>query len=208
MSAMHTFAAGTAKGAFKVIEHSSNSVLIAGTYTACALGAPSRAWAGPCSRIFAFLLLPALVGGCTIVQAGKLIAPQHFGLTQIGSSLYVEVAISEAPEHSEAHWQGLIASNASRPTPEELRTFKTLKEWLAAVRKYGDDESIERKARGTPKMRPVYAAAGHELRPWLAAAGTQGLLTLIARLNKGEDFESVYQMASHPSTPRAASGSR
>ena len=259
-------------------------------------------------KISALLLPLFLVGGCTILQAGKLIAPEHFGLKPITSSIYVEagadeatraklreameqaesairaaygsanerpivnacisegcyksfggqgsiakvyggrillsprgldwhflahewshaeirsrltikawwnmpqwfdegvaVAVSEAPEHSEFHWQFLIASNAPRPTPEELRTFKSLEQWLAAIHKYGEDKNIERKVQGEPQMRPVYAAAGHELRPWLAAAGTPGLLTLIVKLNNGEDFESAYQTA-NPSLNRTHCG--
>ena len=104
----------------------------------------------------------------------------------------VAVAISEAPEHSEDHWQFLITSNVPHPTPEELHTFKSLKQWLGAVHKYGEDKNIERKAKGEPEIRPVYAAAGHELRPWLTKVGSSGLLAFIAKLNDGEDFESAY----------------
>jgi hypothetical protein len=105
----------------------------------------------------------------------------------------VAVAISEAPEHSESHWQFLVASNIPRPTREELHTFKSLRQWLDAVHRYGEVMNIERKAKGEPEVRPVYAAAGHELRPWLAKAGSSGLLRFIDRLNSGEDFESAYR---------------
>lgn len=107
----------------------------------------------------------------------------------------VAVAISEAPEHSESHWQFLVANNIPRPTREELHTFKSLRQWLDAVHRYSDGKNIERKAKGEPEMRPVYSAAGHELRPWLSKLGSPGLLTFIARLNDGEDFESAYQTA-------------
>lgn len=107
----------------------------------------------------------------------------------------VAVAVSEAPEHSESHWQFLVAADIPRPTPEELHTFKSLRQWLGAVHKYGDDRNIERKAKGEPAMNPLYAAAGHELRPWLANIGSAGLLTFIKRLNDGEEFESAYRMA-------------
>jgi len=107
----------------------------------------------------------------------------------------VAVSVSEAPEHSETHWQSLVASDIPRPTADELHTFKSLNQWLAAVHKYGDDTNVQRKAKGQPEIRPVYAAAGHELRPWLAAAGVQGLLAFIAKLNAGEEFESAYQTA-------------
>lgn len=105
------------------------------------------------------------------------------------------VAISDAPEHSENHWQYLVASNIPRPTREELHTFRSLRQWLDAVHRYGEDKNIERKAKGEPEIRPVYSAVGHELRPWLAKAGSPGLLAFIARMNDGEDFESAYQTA-------------
>ncbi len=119
----------------------------------------------------------------------------------------VAVAISETLEHSESHWKFLVASSTPRPTREELHTFKSLRQWLDAVHRYGDDKNIERKARGEPEMHTLYTAAGHELRPWLAKAGTGGLLALIAQLKDGKDFESAYQaidMTIERDTPPAA----
>jgi hypothetical protein len=107
----------------------------------------------------------------------------------------VAVAISEAPEHSEQHWLFLVSSGIARPAPEELRTLKSLDQWLGAVRRYSDNKNAERRARGEAEIHSIYAAAGHELRPWLAAAGNLGLLEFIARLNNGESFESAYQTA-------------
>ena len=107
----------------------------------------------------------------------------------------VAVAISEAPEHSEQHWQFLVASNIPRPTREELYTLRSLNQWLDAVRRYSDNKNAERRARGETEIHSVYAAAGHELRPWLATAGTPGLLAFIEKLNDGETFESAYQTA-------------
>jgi hypothetical protein len=247
-------------------------------------------------KIIILLLSASLIGGCSIVQGGKLLAPESFGLTPITPSIYVEagtdeatraklrdamgtaenairaayggvnshpivhacisegcyeafggrssvakvygdrillsprgldwhflahewshaemrsrltisagwhmpqwfdegvaVAVSEAPEHSESHWKFLVASNIPRPTREELHTFKSLRQWLGAVHRYGEDRNIERKAKGEAEIRPVYSAAGHELRPWLAKAGSQGLLGFIERLNCGAEFESAYQ---------------
>lgn len=249
-------------------------------------------------NIIVLLISASLVGGCSVIQGGKLLAPESFGLTPVTPSIYVEagadegtriklrdamekaettiratygsvnsrpivhacvsegcyeafggrssvakvygnrillsprglnwhflahewshaemrsrqtlsawwhmpqwfdegvaVALSEAPEHSESHWQFLVATNIPRPTPEELRTFKSLRQWLGAVHRYGDDKNIERKAKGEPEMHPLYAAAGHELRPWLAKVGSTGLLAFIERLNDGEEFESAYQTA-------------
>jgi hypothetical protein len=105
----------------------------------------------------------------------------------------VAVVISEAPEHSEKHWQFLVSADIPRPTGEELYTMKSLRQWLDAVHLYGETQNNERKARGDAEVRPVYTAAGHELRPWLAKAGTAGLLDLIQRMNDGEGFDSAYQ---------------
>lgn len=119
----------------------------------------------------------------------------------------VAVAVSEAPENSEAHWQFLVESNVARPTREELYTFRTPSQWDDAVGRYGEKKNLERKARGEPEIRPVYTAAGHELRLWLANAGRAGLLRLIAQLNSGMDFESAYRATgeSDPTDNRPAS---
>ncbi|MFO0774067.1 MAG: hypothetical protein U0172_05310 [Nitrospiraceae bacterium] len=108
----------------------------------------------------------------------------------------VAVAISEAPEHSEAHWQWLVASNIPRPTTEELHTLVSLQQWFDALHRYSGSKSAERNAEREPEYRPVYSAAGHELRGWLATVGPAGLMALIERMNGGEDFESAYRVGS------------
>jgi len=107
----------------------------------------------------------------------------------------VAVTVSEAPEHSEDHWQFLVTSRTPRPAPEELHALKSLWQWLDAVHRYGEDKNVERKAKGEPELNPVYAAAGHEVRPWLTDVGSSGLLALIESLNRGEDFNHAYQAA-------------
>ena len=107
----------------------------------------------------------------------------------------IAVAISQAPEHSEAHWQYLVASHVPRPTRAELFTYRTLRQWLDAVHLYGETQNTERKPKGEAEVRPVYAAAGHEVRPWLAKSGSQGLLGLLKRLNEGDELELVYSAA-------------
>jgi len=49
-------------------------------------------------------------------------------------------------------------------------------------------------AQGQPTLSPVYAAAGHEVRPWLAQVGSPGLLNFIQRMNEGADFEAAYTL--------------
>jgi hypothetical protein len=110
----------------------------------------------------------------------------------------VAVVISEAPEHSESHWQSLVASNIPRPTQEELHTFRSWKQWFDAVNRYGEDKNIERQAKGEPVIHPLYSSAGHELRAWFEKVGSHGFLDFIEILNSGEDFESAYQTANIP----------
>ena len=104
----------------------------------------------------------------------------------------VAVVVSEAPEHSEQHWQYLDARGIAKPGRDELLTYKKLAQWLAAGDRYQDGKNAERRARGEPEIHALYAAAGHEVRPWFAQVGTAGLLELIAQLNAGEDFSAVY----------------
>ena len=71
------------------------------------------------------------------------------------------VTVSEAPEFSDIQWQYLVDSNIFRPTRDELYSFKSIKQWVDAVRRYGIEKNIERKARGEPEVAPLYTAAGH-----------------------------------------------
>lgn len=105
------------------------------------------------------------------------------------------VAISEAPEHSEAHWQFLVAANVARPTREELLSLDSLRRWHDAVGRYGEKQNLERRARGEPEITPVYSAAGHEVRPWLRKVGSEGLQRLIADLNAGADLAVAFRPA-------------
>jgi hypothetical protein len=123
----------------------------------------------------------------------------------------IAVTVSEAPAHSEEHWQFLVASQIPRPTADELHALNSLRQWLDAVHRYGEDKNVERIAKGEPELNPVYAAAGHELRPWLQNAGSQGLLALLESLNDGRSFILAYKTA-NPAFKRTrrytASGTR
>lgn len=50
----------------------------------------------------------------------------------------VAVAVSEAPEHSEAHWQYLESHNVPRPDRAQLMSLQSLSQWLDAVHRYGE----------------------------------------------------------------------
>ena len=76
-----------------------------------------------------------------------------------------------------------------------MMSLQSLSQWLDAVHRYGEHLNPQRMARGEPRVAPVYGAAGHEIRPWLAVAGTAGLLSVIDALNVGDDFTTVYRTA-------------
>ena len=112
----------------------------------------------------------------------------------------VAVVLSEAPDHSEAHWHFLVASNIPRPSQKDLYELKTLRQWLNAVNHYGATQNSTRRANGETEISPLYTAAGIEVRPWLSKAGSQGLLALIDSLNSGREFESIYLEAKKSSS--------
>ncbi|HRJ53948.1 MAG TPA: hypothetical protein PLE99_14415 [Candidatus Thiothrix moscowensis] len=106
------------------------------------------------------------------------------------------VAISQEPEYSENAWQYLLTANLPRPGDGELQGLRTLPQWMDAVNFY-QQQVQARQIAGGMGVSPVYTAAGHAVRNWLATAGNQGLLVLIQRMNAGEPFAAVY-----PVTPR------
>jgi hypothetical protein len=110
------------------------------------------------------------------------------------------VAVSQAPRHSETHWQYLIANGIKRPTRQELVELESLRQWLDAVQRFGATRNAERRALGEKEIAPLYTAAGHEVRPWLATEGSVGVLRLIAKMNAGDDFSSIYVSHSDPTT--------
>ena len=105
----------------------------------------------------------------------------------------VAVAISQEPTQSEAHWDYLTDAGVARPTREQLLSYRSLQQWLDAVQQFGETRNQERKARGEVEIRPVYTAAGHEVRGWLGQVHYAGLLALIDRMNQGEDFDTIYR---------------
>lgn len=110
----------------------------------------------------------------------------------------VAVAVSQAPEHSEEHWQYLRDKHIPRPTRQELYSYQSLSAWIDAVVRFGDNRNRERKARGEPEIHSLYTAAGHEVRLWLTQVGRPGLLAIIDKLNQGADFAAIYTPAPQP----------
>ena len=110
----------------------------------------------------------------------------------------VAVTISRDPKYSEEHWRYLISANVPRPSRQELLACRSLTAWLDTVRRFGATQNRERREKGEPEVRPVYTAAGHEVRPWLDTVGTKGLWALIDGLNRGEPFEHIYTHMESP----------
>jgi len=102
------------------------------------------------------------------------------------------VMVSEAPVHSEAHWQYLQAQHVAHPSREELYSLRSLSAWNAAGTRYSDNKNTERRARGETEIHSLYTTAGHEVRTWFQQAGTANLLILISKLNEGNKFDEIY----------------
>ena len=109
----------------------------------------------------------------------------------------VAVVVSDDPKYSEKHWQFLVESNIPRPSQKELYRLKSLSQWLDAVKHYGATQNAVRRAKGESEIRPLYTAAGLEVRSWLSKTGSDGLLTFIESLNNGDEFESLYRTANN-----------
>ena len=90
-------------------------------------------------------------------------------------------------------WQFLIRTPIPRPSRDELLSYQSLRQWQKGLHRFGDDKNFDRRVQGQPTLSPVYAAAGHEVRPWLAQVGSQGLLKFIQHMNEDADFEAAYQ---------------
>ena len=101
------------------------------------------------------------------------------------------VAISQEPEYSENAWQYLLTANMPHPSYPELRGLRSLQQWTGAVGFY--QQQVQSRQFGGIGVSPVYTAAGHVVRNWLAAVGNQGVLMLIQRMNAGESFDAAYQ---------------
>lgn len=103
------------------------------------------------------------------------------------------VLVSDSPDHSEKHWEKLVEFDINRPTRSELMGLISLRDWLNAVKKYGSTKNAERKAAGEMEVRPVYTAAGNEVRLWFNEAKTDGLLLLISELKSGSRLNEIYK---------------
>jgi hypothetical protein len=75
-------------------------------------------------KVLALFLSLCILGGCTVLQAGKLLAPESFGLVQVTPGIYVETGadletqsrLGEAMVRAETAVRSAYASVVSRPT--------------------------------------------------------------------------------------------
>ncbi len=104
------------------------------------------------------------------------------------------VAVSQAPEHDDGHWDWLAQQQVPRPTRAQLMALRTQAQWLEGVRRWGEADHAARRARGEPEIRPLYTAAGHEVRTWLAQGDPLALQRLLQRLEDGTDFNTAYRL--------------
>ena len=94
------------------------------------------------------------------------------------------VVVANEALHSEANWQEIQRRGLATPP---LTALVTRADWTAAVQQYGETQG------DVPgNLRIVYSTAGHEVRGWLACAGPQGALALLAAVREGEAFDEVY----------------
>lgn len=174
-------------------------------------------------------LVFGLLAGCSVLEGGKLVTPESFGLSPLSPDIYVEAGADEATrvrlrEAMEKAARAIRATygtvnsrprvhacvtercyqafggraSVPRPSRDELMKLESLRQWLAAVERYGEPRNPERVDKGEPEIAPVYTAAGHEVRPWLKAAGSRGLDRFIERMNAGEDFLAAYRTVPRP----------
>jgi len=105
----------------------------------------------------------------------------------------VAVTISEAPEHSEAHYSELLSLGVRVPTKSEIYACNSLSDWSNAIRTFGDHLNPKRELNNEKKFHVMYSSVGHEVRPWLEKNGSLGLQELIDRVNQGENARAVYE---------------
>jgi hypothetical protein len=95
------------------------------------------------------------------------------------------VAVSQAPEHSEQHWQYLHAQHIAKPDREELVSFKKLNQWLAAGERYSDGKKRRAPRSGRARnSRPVCQRRPRST-PLVCAGGHSGLAQADCRIECG-----------------------
>lgn len=97
----------------------------------------------------------------------------------------VAVVVADEARHSEANWHEIQRRGLATPALAELVSFS---DWAAALHRYG-----ETRVDDPDNLRRVYSTAGHELRGWLACAGSGGVQALLTAVREGEAFDVAYR---------------
>lgn len=120
--------------------------------------------------------------------------------------------------YSEAMYQQILARGITPPALSELATHKG---FYRAIARFGDDK-VAAQPDAPGRFQVVYPTMGHEVRRWLARVGQGGLLELLRRLERGENFQLAYEAIeaqarsekgatthiANPATPTAGTATR
>jgi hypothetical protein len=98
----------------------------------------------------------------------------------------IAVVVANEPKHSDEVWQEIRRRNLATPLIPDLVSRN---QWRVAIQKFGETSY------GDPpeNWRLVYNTAAHEVRTFIAVAGTTGIQELLTRVHNGETFDSAYQ---------------
>ena len=96
----------------------------------------------------------------------------------------VAVVVADEALHSPAHWQEIARRRLPTPPLTELISRR---DWAAAIQTYGETRGDD-----PSNLRVVYSTAGHEVRTFLACAGSAGVGAVLDAVRAGEPFGAVY----------------
>ncbi len=98
----------------------------------------------------------------------------------------IAVVVANEPKHADEIWQQIQRRNLNTPVIPDLISRD---QWRAAIQRYGETRYGE----PPENWRLVYNTAAHEVRSFIAVAGTIGILKVLTRVHDGESFDSAYQ---------------
>ena len=96
----------------------------------------------------------------------------------------VAVVVADEALHAPANWQEI--ARRGLPTPP-LTELVSRRDWAAAVRNYGETRGDD-----PNNLRVVYSTAGHEVRAFVACAGSAGVAAVLAAVRADEPFDAAY----------------
>ena len=96
----------------------------------------------------------------------------------------VAVVVADEALHAPAHWDEIARRGLSTPPLTELVSRR---DWAAAVQKYGETRGDD-----PSNLRVVYSTAGHEVRAFVACAGSAGVAAVLDAVQADEPFDAAY----------------